>query len=274
MKKLFLTLISLVFLSCKQGYGLYEIFGRADSVRERATGITKLEHLSLPKNYTFALITDVHFGAKKSRDVDKSFFAWLQGLKAEGTLPKFIVCLGDVAEHGNEDEFLQYNNFVSKIKNDFALETFTILGNHDLYKSGYRFWKKLIFPHTSFYVFETNAFSFYFLDNANGSFSPAQYFALAKIFSSDKNPKLCFAHIPLYADGIFFASMQDTRERNLVLSQFAKSKVKAFFAGHTHRTRTSVFRFPEYTIPGFLEKEAWALVSVDEARDEVKVMYE
>jgi len=144
MKKIMLfgLLCSAVFTLSSCAYGLYNFFGRDDTVRTRAESLVQETAPSTVTAadtvYTVAVITDVHFGADKSRSVDDAFLSWLDGLskKTPSELPKFVLCLGDVAEHGYESELNDYKAFCDKIQSAYGITVYSVLGNHDLYNNG------------------------------------------------------------------------------------------------------------------------------------------
>ncbi|MBQ9630195.1 MAG: metallophosphoesterase, partial [Treponema sp.] len=134
----------------------------------------------------------------------------------------------------------------------------------DLYKNEWNYFKETVFPHTTFFHFKSKSFSWYFLDTGNLTLGINQYTALEKALKNDNSQKLIFSHIPLYSNGEFYASPQDTIERNLLISLFKKTNVKMYFAGHTHNYSYSDIGFIEYVVPGFLEKGQWALLKINE----------
>lgn len=285
-------------------YGLDEAFYRKDSVSERADSLTELSADQIMKSfegenggtetakafsgllsgtarsvYSFLVITDVHFGgeglAKNPENRrDDDFFAWLAENDREAgdddsRRPLFCICLGDVAEHGREEEFSRYREFTQRLEK-LGLKTFTAVGNHDLYNSGWEHYTKYVYPYTSFYRFKTRLFNYYFIDSASGSLGDAQYAKLVRALKNDSSPKIVCSHYPLYAEGHFFYVMNDSTERNLLISACAKDDVRAFISGHAHmRSRTDFGSFAEEGIPGFLERNSWALVTVDERNESV-----
>ncbi|MCK9170608.1 MAG: metallophosphoesterase [Treponema sp.] len=262
----YFTVLSEVLSSC--AYGINNFFGREDSVRTRAESLKQVDIPSALSasdgSYTVAVITDVHFGADKSRNVDNAFLSWLDGLYGTSDFPKFVLCLGDVAEHGYKNEMNDYNAFCDKIR-EYNIEVFSVLGNHDLYNSGWQYWKNIVRPETSFYHFKTNNFSWYFLDTGNGTLGSHQYSVLIDALESDSAPKVVCMHYPLYAQGHFYYCLQDSIERNLLIAYFADNNVKLVLVGHTHQYNYTDMGFIEYNVPGFLEKGQWALVKVDES---------
>lgn len=257
----------LSFSSCAlASYGLHNLFGRSDTVRTRAENITELAAPSTvgsSMSYTVAVISDVHFGADKERSVDTAFLSWLENLHSEGKTPKFVICLGDVAEHGYEGEMKDYNSFCDKIRG-YGIQVYTVIGNHDLYNNGWKNWKRIVYPETSFYHFRTNKFSWYFLDTGSGTLGSHQFSTFVSAIQDDGAPKIVCMHYPVYAHGFFYYCLQDTTERNLLISYLESNNVKILFDGHTHMYNYTDLGFIEYNLPGFLEDGQWALATIDE----------
>lgn len=270
---LILSAISFLFFSCK--FGLNELFYREYCLENRAS---EMKEVAVPftsttaspvENYSFVIITDTHFENKSGRSCDNSFYEWLFNLQ---TKPLFCICLGDVANFGFSENFDVYNKFIKKMQTDYKMPVYTIVGNHDLYNSGWNSFKKKIFPYTSFYHFETKSFSWYFLDTGNGEVGSIQYKILKTKMEKDSKPKLVFMHYPLFANGDSLFCMEDTTERNMLVTLFEKNNVKYDFVGHTHKySRSEIGSFVELNVPGLHDKSKWALVTVDENNKSLSV---
>lgn len=272
----FFVIFVFLFWSCKYySYGLDEFLYRDDSIRDRSSKLKELnEGLedSVSGSYEILVITDVHFGGEEiginGERRDDEFFAWIsENFKDAGKeMPRFCVCLGDVAEHGLESEFKDYKKFTEKLESDFGIKTYNIIGNHDLYNAGWKNFEKYSFPYCSFYKFRTKNLTYYFLDSASGSLGDEQLTAFRRDmeYNESGREKLVFMHVPAYAGGLFYYVMQNTVERNKFISYCADNDVIALIDGHTHKKITSNLGFMEYNLPGYLEKRGWAIVSVDE----------
>lgn len=269
---LFSLFILLLFTSCKfTPYGLDETFYRDNPTSDRA----KFQEISLPSpvssEYNILVITDVHFGGENMGNAgerkDDDFF---KSLKSLNKPLAFCVCLGDIAQYGKENEFLDYKaKMIDRIENDFGIKTYNVVGNHDLYNSGFDNYKKIVFP-TTFYRMKTSGFSFYFTDTASGAMGNHQFSDLKSLMKSDKNSKIVFMHVPIYGNDRNQFKMQDTYERNMLISLFNKNSVKAVVAGHCHRkSENSLGNFPEYTIASFLSHRGYAILSVNETTQDV-----
>lgn len=223
---------SALFVSCD--YGIHEFLGREYPVTERAVKIndikltdsfnSPLEFLSKEK-FSFLVISDVHIGSEKEKK-DSTF---IEAIKTLNEKPAFCICLGDVAHHGFEEEYTKY-----------------------------------IYPYTSFYRFQFNDFSFYFLDSASGSLGFQQTEALKKSFAEDKNIKYVFSHYAIYSEDEFYWVYQKVEERNNLFSLFAKNNVKAYFGGHIHAVlHTDFGKLQEVNVQAFYAPCSWVLVTVD-----------
>lgn len=272
-----------LFLSCSSAdsYGIYQFWNRSDSVETRSDSITDLGSVTpaTGTSYAVLLITDVHFGGENSGSngarKDLEFLLWLKNLKAEmeaaGTpelYPSFAICLGDMAEHGYESEFLNYHLFTETLNTEEYgnLVTYNVVGNHDLYNSGWDRYKVHCYPYNSFYKFRTSSLSWYFLDSASGTLGDDQLTSLSRDmkYLEKGRKKLVFTHVPVYADGLFYFIMQEADERNRFISLLGEEDTIALFDGHTHQEHTCNLGFIEYNIPGYLAKRAFSILYVNE----------
>lgn len=215
--------------------------------------------------YSILLFTDVHYGSKREELDEDAFLSWLESYFKENSstnpekLPRFALNLGDTADSGLRKEFEDYVRFENRIKalagkylygegadlvaSERKFRIYSILGNHDLYHDGSPHFEELLFPFKSSYYFtidadsnsETGAFSFYFLDTANGCTGTSQLDDFKKKIEKDKNPKIVCTHYPVYAGGTnLFMILQNTLERNTLLTYFAENNVRQVYEGHAH----------------------------------------
>ena len=258
-------------------YGLNEFLVRNPDVKTRTKRLEKLSAADAPtapstSEYTVLVITDVHFGAEKlpknGPRFDEEFFTWLSPFTPK---PKFCVGLGDMAEHGWEEEFERYKAFTDRLESTHGIKTYNAVGNHDLYNSGWTYCKEYLYPFKSLYYFEAGGFSWYCIDTASGSLGDRQMRLLRKTMRSDPNPKIIMSHFPLWANGHFYFSLQDTLERNVLIATCAETGVKAALTGHTHIEKTSDFgKFTEYNHPGFYAKAGWGIITIDPVKQTVR----
>ena len=266
---------ALLFAACLlsacslSNYGLDEFLYRENHIDKRASSLKELDQKDVPvipesKKYSVIIVTDLHYGAENSNleRRDDDFFKKIQALEKK---PLFCISLGDIAEHGYDSEIRRYREeFVDRMKKEIGIETFTVVGNHDLYNSGWYPYSKYI-SDTSFYHFSTEKFSWYFLDNASATLGNHQFMALSNALQKDDQKKLFFAHVPMYSNGYFYFTMQNSAERNKLISLLANNNAKGFFCGHTHKKCVSDLEaFTEYTTGGYLAAKEWGLLKIDE----------
>ncbi|MBO4321088.1 MAG: metallophosphoesterase [Treponema sp.] len=253
-------------------YSPLEYFNRSDNADKRAPEIKELNDSetttlkgSLGTSYDILVMTDIHFGQTHRERHDDDVLDWLDSL---GSKPKFCVNMGDTADHGKESEFDDYLQFESQIKTRVS-PVYSIIGNHDLRSDGWSFFNDKLYPYTSCYHFETTGMSYYFLDNADGTFGKKQLKNIEDAFKSDSKPKVIFMHCPIYHDKANLASaaaLQDTHEADKVLTLFAQNNVRLVMEGHSHAFKCNDFgSFTEFNVPSYVHSRAWGVIHIDES---------
>ena len=267
-----LSLFSLNVNSC--GYGALELFHHGAFVDERTDQLTELgsgrvgsSFDSLSGSYTFVIFSDPHYGSKRADNIDEAeFLEWLDSLSVK---PKFCICLGDIADHGERSEFEKYNAFASRIESITGGKVYGVVGNHDLYNSGWDDFEDLVYPNVSFYRFAINSISYYFLDTGSGSMGTTQFNKFKAAMAADSNYKIVCTHYPCYGTKDFFASyysLQNTLEADQLITLLKKQKAIAYLSGHMHAEHSTDFgTFTEYVVPAFLSNEKFAVMTVNES---------
>ncbi|MGP1587042.1 MAG: metallophosphoesterase family protein [Treponemataceae bacterium] len=262
-----------IFYSC--GYKFNEILWRPNPVEERANSIKTLPQITaLPTKYTVLVISDTHIGAenlKKNEKKPRRDAEFLAKIAAMTPRPQFCVALGDLVEHGYEEEYKNYDRILVKGLETLGIKTYNVLGNHDLYCSGWQHFKSYCYPHASFYKFQTTNFSWYALDSASGTLGEFQLQTMKNAFEKDPLPKIVMMHIPVHAGDRFYFVMQETNERNILISEFVKHNVKLVIDGHTHRNlKSNLGLFQEKNFPALYASSAFGLLFIDETNKTVK----
>lgn len=295
-------------------FGKNDVDARSSVVRALADSPDLSAQIQIPpvsSKYSVLVMTDLHFGATREDLELDAFLSWLENwfkTYSEGEtkdvtkLPRFAINLGDTADGGHDSEYRDYLGFekqIKKIANRYlygdgeestAYETnekfkvYSILGNHDLYNNGSRGFEKLIFPYISSYHFTVDSdssdsnggFSYYFLDTANGTMGQNQLEDFKEKLDSDPLPKIILTHYPVWAGGTdFFMILQNTLERNTLLTYFVENNVRQVYEGHAHKNYGYDFKkFREDVIGSlhFSERAAkqCAIFTVDEAAGTVE----
>ena len=310
-----ISVLFAILLSACPTYGFFQFEFTNSNVDERSSSLLNFGSLdlsdqtqSLSSTYSFLVFSDTHYGSEREELDEEKFLSWLSswfqkyssGEEKDLTkLPRFAVNLGDTADSGKESQFKQYLLFENKIKavagkylysetdetadSERKFKVWSILGNHDLYNDGAKYFEKLIFPYRSAYFFNFDAdstdsysgYSFYFLDSANGTFGTNQIEDFKKKLDSDPHTKIVFTHYPVYAGGSdMFMIIQDTLERNTLLTYFKKGNVKQVYEGHAHKNYGFDFKAFREDVIGSLrfsaraEKQC-AIITVNEQTGKV-----
>ncbi len=269
MKKTIFCLVFALLLLQSCQYAFHEALWRKDPVDSRSTHIVKVEpKFTVPptKKYYCILIADPHLGHTKYDAPLEKFLTWLDKYIAQkgGEQPLFCITLGDLVDHGTASEYQTFADFQKKIQ-DKGIPVYNILGNHDVYNSGYTLWKETCYPHTPSYYFETTAFQWYFLDTASGTLGRPQFYDLKEKLAQSNKPKLVFTHYPLYGNGAFYFTLCNPRERAELISLFGKNNVKLYCTGHYHKGGYYDFgAFKEHVLTAFGAYSHWYVFHVDE----------
>ena len=289
MKKLVFCLISSILLtSCK--YGFNELFGRNDEVNERSHSLVNLNDGNLAPNlndsdsYSVLFVTDTHFGRVSSSNgarQDEDFFKKLSEIKNEyesaGTPLRFAVCCGDLVETGLKENYEKFSaELQNKLLNDFNLNLYSVVGNHDLYASGFDNWKNTVYQKSSAYKFVTGnnqKISWYFLDTGNGTLGSKQFEHFRTLSMGDPNPKIVISHYPIYGDGIVYFSLQNRNERDKIISLLSRTNTMCYIAGHAHSSKVDYSYgeyFTEHVIQGYLDQREFVILTVNNGDYSIK----
>lgn len=286
MKKFYLLHVIVILLSCGLSfscrYGLSQFMYRSDEANARSPALVNLNKegkapdIGTDSKFSAIVLTDIHFGRSgydASTRPDDSFFTWLSAKQAElsaaGAPAKFCICLGDCVETGKTDEYAEYYNFCTKMKQTYGLQVYSIAGNHDLFNSGWSTWKQTCYPYVSSYMFTTaqgsNAMNWFFLDSGNGTLGYNQLTDCVDKMNRNTNAKLVFTHYPIYAGGIFYFTLQNETERDTLLAAFGRDNVKQVLEGHVHKGKSYSFgnQFTETLLNGYLDYRSACVLTVD-----------
>lgn len=269
-----MLLFSFCLVSCKYGFG--EFFYRDNDVNDRSKVIKQLsspERLTNVKNnYNILVLSDLHFSSNVEVPNFDNFFNWIDTTYPEKSnhedYPVFCAVLGDLTDTGDESEYKGFVEFSNKLKNEYSIPVYSIIGNHDLCNSGVQYFYKYVAPYSSYYVFGNSNTAFYFLDTANGTLGTAQLYDLKNNFANDNRRKVVFSHYPIYADGTTIFILTNNLERATLIDLFAKSNVAIFVAGHFHFGGFYDYGlFKEVCLESFNWTEMYMLLTVDEVNN-------
>jgi len=232
----------------------------------------------MPLKYDCLILADIHFGNKRNPAWQKQFFNSLKKYRERHTTPMlFCIIVGDVAHHGFADEYETVKAFYERIADenrlpeygDIPMPVYHVVGNHDVYNSGWKLWQRTCYPYKSSYYFETNRLRWYFIDTASGTLGRPQFYDLKAKLQGSSKAKFIFTHYPLYGNGIVYFSLSNSRERAELISLFAKTNVKLYCSGHYHPGAYYDYAgFQEYTLKSFCSFGKYHILHVDESGED------
>lgn len=268
-------ILSVSSISCI--YGTNNFFYYGNDVDKRVDYLHELDDFetrcnssnseSFPKKYKILVITDTHFGSPLKTTETAKFYNWLTTINSSHDKPKFCFILGDNVDRGYESEYVLFADYVKHIE-DAGIPVLSILGNHDLYNSGWDVYLKYCEPKCSLFHFDTPVYSWYAIDTGTGNIGMKQYKMIKKAFVNDPKKKIVLSHYPLTnSKWLSSISMHDSTERNLLVDLYSRTNVTDILCGHLHQINyADLGTFREYGHPSFCYSDApaWTLYEVDE----------
>lgn len=258
-------------------YGWDEFFYRKNSVNSRSDRILDLDGTdSAPKTegrsrYSVVLFSDIHVGGKKN-DPDV-LIDWMRVqkplLEQEGFPIEFAVCAGDLTYSGIRSEYKDYAAIGERMEQLAGIRLYSVLGNHDVYNSGWDDYEDLVFPYSSYYRFTTpsgeNNLSWYFLDTASGTLGTEQLEDLFYRFKHDSNRKIVVTHFPLLLKSSIYYCLQNIDERDMLIDEFCRNDVKVLLTGHAHIEDGYNYNgyFEEVNLESYIRNYAATILYVD-----------
>lgn len=282
---IFTSVLSALLCSCN--FGLEEFFGRDNSIHDRSNSLENLDlsdyrpDTGNADSFSVVIVSDLHFdrdgekgifGGEDHKRDEEGFCRWLADVieeKKQSSPVKFMISCGDHTESGKEKEYKAYKKFCNMIEERFGFKIYGVVGNHDLYNSGWEYYTEYSFPYISSYYFTTagteKALSWYFLDSGSGTLGTKQLDHMTKLMKDDPNDKIVISHYPVYGgnDCLYFV-MQNTVEQDLLLTAYAKNKVRLVFEGHKHEPKNNdLSKFTEAIVGGFVDYRYAVILDVN-----------
>lgn len=266
--------------------GVHQAFWRPHPVDSRSPEVVQLNNTefpftreTLPLKYDCLILTDIHFGNKLGPAWTTVFFDSLKKYRERQNNPMlFCIILGDVVDHGFASEYETIKAFQKRIAEEnrlpeqygsIPMPVYHVVGNHDVYNSGWKLWKQTCYPYKSAYYFETKGMAWYFVDTASGSLGRLQFYDLKAKLQQSSKPKFLFTHYPLYANGIPYFSLSNPRERAELLSLFSQTNLKLYCSGHFHPGASCDYEtFKERSLQAFRWSGKYHILHVDESGEE------
>jgi 3',5'-cyclic AMP phosphodiesterase CpdA len=220
-----------------------------------------------PVRFRFGILGDLHFGSPGGEPFGRAAVADLNSSGAD-----FVIQLGDVTDHGDEDEF----KLAAAVLDELRVPCTTMMGNHDVFSykeerlAGREYYPATFGREPEGVLFDHDGVRIAVLDSAEhgaspfapfnlvtggfeegsggavvrGSLTPRQHDILAEVAARDAGPAFVFLHHPpqpftAFPPVIFGLRDADSGRLHATVDS---GNVWGVFAGHTHRNaRTRTF---------------------------------
>ncbi len=173
--------------------------------------------------YSFAFCADPHLRAESDGcfpDLDRAI--------REQRI-NFVIFGGDLTYLGEEHE---YSNFIDHV-NALTAPSYTALGNHDLYNSGWSYYWRYLGP--SSYSFCGGNARFVVIDSASAEIGAGQMEWIRKELRTNTQPLLfVVSHIPIHGGAHDNYDFPRSEERTELIELFEKYEVDYVLEGHYH----------------------------------------
>jgi predicted phosphodiesterase len=180
--------------------------------------------LTLEEEYSFIVVADTHIDGNNAFGLEK-----LSDVTSNNRDIKFVVAVGDITHCGYEEELLTF----IEIAGTFGVPCYPVIGNHDIYKGGWKNWEKLI--GSTRYRIDGDGLSLFFLDTANAFFGKDQLNWLEKELKNANERVFIFTHTNLFVESpVEIQQFTDVRERAKIIS-ILQGRCDFMFMGHLHK---------------------------------------
>ena len=192
------------------------------------------------QSFSFAVFGDNHGDRPVFRDLIKH-------INKDKSI-KFCVNTGDFVVSASELQYQRYKKATKKLRP----KLYNVVGNHDVYRGGYKYYKKYYGP--TYYSFDYQGAHFVLLDNAwSKSFNYKQFAWLKKDLAKYRDKKVfVFIHKPIFDPTDIFKDymMSGRKVAAELVNFFAKNKVDYVCAGHIHGYAKAKRKGVNYQISG------------------------
>lgn len=261
MVKIFVTtIVALIFAGCNtlDMKGLITPTGEGVNSRFESSmalnGNKSVATITAEPNYMFYVCADPHIN-----NTSTNLQAFLTQMRAD-TSASFGIVLGDCSDRRDA-----LSNYVEAIVSDNGKPIFSLIGNHDLFFSGWDDFKELLGP--SVYWFEvdftTGRDLFITLDSASGTLGHKQMKWLSDFLAANRtNYRHCTI---LLHTNLFYTDNSQISSGNLAMEEthyltdlFSRYHVTLCLQGHDHYREDLTLGGVRYTIVGTIRDEAKA----------------
>jgi len=157
----------------------------------------------------------------------------------------FVIFPGDLTEQGKIEEYFQFKELADSTGAGYLVT----VGNHDLYKNGWRLYSDIFGP--SHYTFEISNSSFIVIDSADGRLGEAQMAWLEKALSKARGEHIfVISHDPVFSEKHGVYHLSDKSEQEKLKDLFSRYGVDYVLSGHYHGFVTIEYNGVNYITSG------------------------
>ncbi len=244
---LFFTLFAIIFTSCEYDADFSGLIRSTDRVEKRFEQSMQwniqnpYQTISISKeDYQILVAADSHIGEMIN-------FSFLKNLYLQKDYSA-LVLVGDIVS-GKEEDYLLFVDSIS----DITKPLFPMVGNHDLYFDGWKYFYKYLGSSTYWFMVETpTAKDIYLcLDSGGGTFGKSQINWLEHFLKDNrKDYRYCtiFSHVNILRTRRTTSANPMTEEVVYLLDLFARNNVDLVITGHDHIQDEEIFGNTTYLI--------------------------
>jgi len=201
-------------------------------------------------SFVFLWVTDMHF------IVGRGHYLKELGEYAHKVNARFILHSGDLADHGQEEEYQYFKSEAEAWLEPYGVDFISAIGNHDLSGDGWEAFKDEIGP--SCFTFNYGNTFFIFIDTANNTTGSSQMEWIEEMLAaSGKENKFLISHFPFYDGEIETPTIiGDPDERYKLMYLCDEYGVDYALTGHKHSIEEYEFGDTTYLCGGMASKKS------------------
>ncbi len=256
-----LVLISVVFLfsSCLKEADFTGLVRSTDRVETRFAASMEWNALHPLKNlvvgeeaYTLLITGDVHVGSSKTIN---NYIKFVE--RAEEEDISALVFVGDISTGRERDQI----TFKNHLPDPVAKPSFVMVGNHELYFDGWKYFYRLFGSSTYYFTVQTPSKNdlYICLDSGSGTLGKSQLSWLKNILESKRNMYdrcVIFTHSNFFREHHTASTSPLVEELLVLMDLFEKHKVNMVVTAHDHKRAIDQLGNVTYLIVDALRDDA------------------
>lgn len=196
--------------------------------------------------FSFGVVSDLHVGGANTDRLQRII------QKAQTNGDSFLVFPGDLADDGLEADFLAIQSTMNA--SAFNQKYLPVIGNHDIFKSGWTYFKTIF--GASHYVYSNGNVKFIVLDTADGTLGEDQFNWLENELKTNTFPVtfLVSHYLPIVPGREItdqnWLKLSNETECQRLMGMAKRYGVKAWLGGHYHSYIARNIEGVDYVVTG------------------------